>query len=52
MRPGPVGRQAVAALPEDHPDRPKCLGHLSLALVSLFGRFGEAGILDEAVVMT
>jgi hypothetical protein len=46
-----VGRQAVQATPDDHPDRAAMLSNLGLALQTRFGRTGQQGDLDEAVAV-
>jgi hypothetical protein len=44
-----VGRQAVAAAPADHPDRPMYLSNLGNGLRTRFRRAGKLADLNEAI---
>ena len=44
-----AGRDAAAATPTGHPDRPAVLSNLGAALRALWGRTGDLGALTEAV---
>ncbi|MFE2689982.1 CHAT domain-containing protein, partial [Streptomyces mirabilis] len=46
-----VGREAVAATPNDHPDHAGFLNTLGIALLRLFERTGQMRVLEEAVAM-